>query len=171
MAYPVFTAGQRLTAALLTSMQWQTVEQGSDQVVNNSVATVNTNLILTADAGATYIFRLRLALTGDPAADAKVGWSVPSGGSLTRFAWGVGADSPADGTNLTASDAVFRLIEDGTSTAVGTLSTAVATIFAEDGQITATADGDFILQFAQLTAFAGDTTLVAASRLDYLRIG
>ena len=84
--YPNILAGQRITAALLNSMQPQTVIKPTDQSVTSSTTVVNDNDLVSAVlASATYIFTCYLDYEGGTtgSSDLKWVWSVPLASSWT----------------------------------------------------------------------------------------
>lgn len=172
MVYPDFRAGQRLTAELLRGMQWQSVEQGSAQTVNNSATLVDTNLSVTLPASSTWMFRLFVAYTtsdtGDDS-DLRFAWSVPPNGTVARWTQGYGANGSGGTNDFTSVN--FRRPATDTNVRIGASGSGDTNSYYEWGVFLAGDGGAFVLQFAQWSATSVDTSVTASSRLDYLRIG
>ena len=80
MPYPVYTAGQRLTAALLSAMQPIVVQMSADQSVTNSTTLTNvTELTFSMAASAKYELVVMIYATGSTTGDLQTNWVVPSG--------------------------------------------------------------------------------------------
>lgn len=77
-------AGQRITAALLTSLGLQTVIKGADQAYPNTTLTADNALSQSLVANATYLFACYLNYEGGTLgnSDLKWGWGVPSGTTM-----------------------------------------------------------------------------------------
>jgi len=103
MAYPTLYAGQRLTAALLQSMQPLYVAKPTDQSVTNSTTNVNDSAISVAvAANAAYLVTGMLLYSARSDTDVKIGWTGPGGSS---FDWIAHAQSQ-DGSGGLASTGV-----------------------------------------------------------------
>ncbi|MFE3762264.1 hypothetical protein ACFXPI_10925 [Streptomyces sp. NPDC059104] len=103
MPYPVISAGQRITAGLLTSMLPAPIFKAADQSVTNSTTNVNDNHLLSAvAANATYIITGMLLYSARTDTDVKIGFSGPSGAAMD---WIAHAQSQ-DGTGGLASTGV-----------------------------------------------------------------
>ncbi|GAA4626596.1 hypothetical protein GCM10023196_035480 [Actinoallomurus vinaceus] len=168
MPYPVFTAGQRLTAALLSAMQVNLVRKLSDQTVSNSTTLVNaTDLSIPVAANATYLVRLRASYSASTTGDVKFSWTSPSGATVQRYIIG-----PTSGTTDTSATTVQMRRRSGTASPAGGDGTANFSTYQEDisVQTTGTA-GTLQLQFAQNTVDAANGTILRAdSYIEYLRI-
>lgn len=164
MPYPVFSAGQTLTAGQLAALQWTEVIQGTVLTVNNSTTFVDSNIVVPTLANARYRFELLCAFTSSPAV--KFRWDVPSGGQVDRYELGPGSDaSGGSGSNSTVS--TRRMTASDSLVVNGATNTHVR----EAGVITGGAsDGDVTLQFAQNSAIAADSDLSSSTRLFYIRI-
>jgi len=169
MPYPSWSAGQTVTAADLTAMQWVVVEQGEDQTVNNSTTVVDTNLSMQAEAGARYLYRLRVTYTSGSTVDIKFRWTVPSSGSVDRFIQAGGTSSTGSSENLETM--VSRRASESTEVpAAGATSSPNTLVYIEDGVIGGGNGGAVTLQFAQNSAVAANTVVQDLSFLAYLRI-
>jgi hypothetical protein len=90
-AYPTPLAGQRLTAALLRSMQPQVARKTSDtQRSATTTQTLDPHLQFTAEANSVYVFEGWVAYDADNAADIIIAWSTPSGTLGTWIGYGPG---------------------------------------------------------------------------------
>lgn len=180
MVYPTFVAGQRLTAQMLSDMQWKSVEQGSAQTVNNSAALVNTNIVIPLAAGAVYMYRLLIGYTsqgsgvGSPTpednSDVKFAWTDPPGGEVRRWTHGYGSlgSGPA-GDDFTSVS--YRRPVTTTPVRIGAAGEGFTNSYYEFGTIYGGDGGSTTFQFAQFVAGAFDLSITGSSRCDYLRIG
>ena len=173
MAYPVFTAGMTLTAALLEAMQWQEVVQGNDQSVASSTTFVDSALVIPVEANARYRYRLLAGYRGSSAGDIMFQWIGPTGFSMERFAWGPGSDATSATGAEQFTTALFRRIgADIDVTAAAGASASANVSYHEEGTITTGNDaGNVTLQFTQASSNATATVLAAQSTLFYVRIG
>lgn len=170
MAYPTFSAGQILTAAQLTAMQWKSIEQNTDQTVTNSTVLVDSNLIITVESGATYRYWALIAYETPSTADIQFAWASPSNGVAGRWTWGIG--TAASGTDINSYDSVaFRRPASTTAVEIGAAQSTHTLSYYEAGILEGGSGGDFTFQFAQNAAASGDTILRAFSRVEYVRIG
>lgn len=94
MPYPVWTVGQRVTAAGLSSIPAQVAYKSADQTVTSSTTNVNDNHLALPVAGgsATYLFSGFILYSAHQDADIKCGFTVPSG---ANFNWSCYAALPA----------------------------------------------------------------------------
>ncbi|MGP3686538.1 hypothetical protein ACTVZO_17830 [Streptomyces sp. IBSNAI002] len=164
MPYPTWSAGQRVTAALLTAMQPITVVKTIDEPVTASTTLQDDNqLILPLEAAATYTVRGALFYDGQfNAGNLKLSWALPAGASIF---WS--ANGPAlGGAAAYASQAVTSgNISVGTYGTGGSKTT--ASIVAH---VTTSAAGNMILRWAQDTSHATPTQIYAKSFLQAIRI-
>ncbi|MFD5697435.1 hypothetical protein [Streptomyces lasiicapitis] len=168
-AYPIPLAGQRLTAALLRSMQPQTVRKTADE--SRAATTTfadDTHLVFAAEAGAVYTMVGWIKYFTDPTPDIKLQFAVPSQ-CLGEWAWLMpGSGSGAAGTGgysirtETNDVASFRT---GYGTSDSVHFTPVSGLF----RMSTTA-GNIALQWAQNTSNAAATILYTDSWLTYQRI-
>ncbi|MGH3117785.1 MAG: hypothetical protein ACRDQ2_11885 [Gaiellales bacterium] len=88
--YPTWLAGQRVTAANLTSMQRHVIVALATQSVTNSATLVSDNeLTFPLAANAVYLVEFSLLFNSTSATgDVKVQWSVPSGTTGLRHVIG-----------------------------------------------------------------------------------
>lgn len=155
--YPTWAAGQRVTAALLTgSGSTQCAIKSVNQTVTNSTVLVDcTDLVLPVVSGGIYKGRLVLIYTATAAQDLDFAWTVPSGSSGTRAI--IGPDTSATAALPTAMES-RATSSFATRIPVGGRDANFCAAI-EDFLLTAGADGNVQLQFAQ-TAAAGATTAV-----------
>jgi hypothetical protein len=168
MPFPTFSAGQILTAADLTNMQWVEVSQGSNQTVNNSTTLVDSNIVVPVASGATYLFLVNLNFNSDPAADIKFDWTVPSGGSVTRFLHGPGMAATGGTDDYTTVN--YRRISPGTNAVYAGSGVTLSASAFEQGELIGGNGGNITLQFAQQSADASNTVLNSLTSLYYLRL-
>jgi hypothetical protein len=169
MSYPPFTAGFPLTAADLTAMQWQTVEQGSDQTATSNTTFADTNLAFTGVAGATYLFDLAVNYTGN-GGDIQLDWTVPTNGAAIRFIAGIGPAATGASTFNNTTTTWRRIAANIPSPAGDGVGASTNVAYFETGEFDAGDGGAITLRFAQNTSNAATTTFSANSRLRYLRI-
>ncbi|MFE7947421.1 hypothetical protein [Streptomyces sp. NPDC057426] len=100
--YPVFLAGMRATADLLTSSQPDVVTKTATESVTSSTTLQDDDeLFVSVEANATYVVDMMLIHSSATAGDIKIGWSVPAGAS---FSWtGQGASNTAT-SSFTVAD-------------------------------------------------------------------
>ena len=78
MPYPSWTAGQKVTAALLNAMQPLWVARSSDATGRtNNTMTNDDTLTLAVEANAVYDLRAWLGFNAGTTGDFRVGWSLP----------------------------------------------------------------------------------------------
>ncbi|MFG2002291.1 hypothetical protein ACGFNU_24375 [Spirillospora sp. NPDC048911] len=168
MPYPTFTAGQRLTAALLAAMQPLEAIKTSDQVVTNSVVLVDdTQLALPLVGGASYRGRLVLYYSAEDTGDLDYAWAVPAGTIGRR---GLIGPDPTSGVGVSLIAAQSRV--SGSFATEFTLggADAVHRVAIENILITPGVSGNLQLRFAQGTAAAGtNATVLANSNLTLWR--
>lgn len=171
MSYPVISAGQRITAGLLTSMLPIDVTKGSDQSVTSSTTNVNDNeLFASVAANATYNVRGLLLYSARSDTDVKIGWSVPSGGSFSWIAHG----QIQDGTGgVSAGMVVDRQSAGATAFPLGGAAaenTTYMTAIIEGRVVTVGTSGTFRLNWAQRVSNGTASIMRAGSYLQLTRI-
>lgn len=164
MVYPPITAGQRITAALLNSMQPLYVQKPSDQSVTNSTVNVNdTALLLALEANATYVVSGILSYSAHQDGDIRMGWTVPSGGT---FQWLCHAQN-AGGTTGISTGVVVDMQNAGAGTfPLGGADTSNATVMTGllSGRIVTSATaGNLQLNWAQRVSHATASIMRAGS--------
>lgn len=168
MVYPDWRAGQIITADLLLAMNVYEVEQGADQSVTSSTTLQDTNLVIPVESNAVYEYRLLLSYTAATAGDAQIAWTVPTSATMSRRGHGLGQSVA---TSQTDADRSFSAVG-AAGTAFGFGATGSTASFLEIGRIeTSSNAGNATMQFAQRVSNATPSTLLAASRLFYRRVG
>lgn len=169
--YPAIYAGQRITAALLTSMEpfnlWKTAN--TDRTATTTLAD-DPDLTVSLDANATYrvIFRLHYAATD--ATRFKTAWTVPSGTTGNRTAVGPDQGAILSGTS-SGGQGRWGVHNFTTSVTYGTRDSASNQCSAvEEAILITTSTGTLAIQWAQATSGATATRLAAGSSLYVQRL-
>ncbi|THA82719.1 hypothetical protein [Streptomyces sp. A0592] len=164
-AYPSLYAGQKLTAALLSSMQPFTVIKAADESVTSSTALQDDNhLIIPLAAASTYTIEGALFYDGVyNAGNLKLTWSLPA---LATILWSPNAPATGGAAAYASNGTTAGNLTVGTYGTGGTKTTA---------SITATVTtfgtaGNMTLRWAQDASNATATTIYAGSWLRALRI-
>lgn len=85
MPYPVFTAGQRVTAALLNAGKVEFVTNAAGAQTNATTTLANaTDLVFSVDSSARYLIHVLVAYDALVGVDIKFDWSMPSGATTAR---------------------------------------------------------------------------------------
>lgn len=174
--YPVFTAGQKLTAAALQQLAPIRLMKAADQSVTSSTTVVNDNdLVVPVAANATYDFDGFIFWIGNETGKIKFGMNAPTGATLD---WGLLAGYDGDtgfNTGGTHGAAQFWLKQAQTTFPTGTIqyaaSTALLTGLLKGRITTGSTAGNLTLQWAQFVSNATSTTLKAGSWLHAQRVG
>lgn len=171
--YPVFFAGQTLTADLLTATLTRTVIKSADQTVTSSTALVDdTELLFTAVANASYDVEIRVQLGALLVAGLRTAWSAPTGTSGNKLVSGPGsanaAEANADTTEMRwtvyalTSQAGYTNPRNSTSSLTHVIERARIDVGSTAGAVT--------FRWAQLASNATGTVVKAASELRYRRV-
>jgi hypothetical protein len=180
-AYPTPLAGQRLTAALLRSMQPQTLRKPADTSRSSTTTqTADPHIQMDVVAGGVYTFNGWLTYDCVSAADFVVGFSVPSGSLGTWVGHGAGTTvTSATGAGGTQQDAVstwgYTIRLESTliplSRTYGGLGVGTPLSVLVDGtlRVGATA-GTFALVWSQSVSNAAATTLYTDSFIAVQRV-
>lgn len=170
VTYPTILAGQRITAALLTSMQAQ-IAYKTTSTSRASTTTIASDPDLQLPVAANAVYSLEGLLVyngGNVSDDLRMGWAAPSGASMTWV---------ATGQNTSATTGVGTVITDAqdlTSTAysLGTIANARGmTAMLRGLLITSSTAGNLVLQWAQFTSSATATSMLAGSHIGLQRVG
>ena len=163
--YPVIQAGQRITAALLTSMMPQTVIKPSDETVTSSTTLQNDNdLSAPVAANASYIFEIYLDFEGGTqgSSDLKLQLIGPSGTAI-RYQIICGDTSG----NPYVAGGQTQL----TTPAAGTNGAGTFMALSMKGTVvTGSSAGTFQLQWAQHTSSGTGTIVHVGSSLMLTRV-
>lgn len=155
MPYPVWTAGQRQTAALLSAMQPIVVAMSADQSVTNSTTLTNvTELTFPMAASAKYEVTAIIYASGSTTGDLQTNWTVPTGATGLKGCWGPTSGS-TDRTNTSMRSGAHGLT---TAVAYGTSSTSAGIACIERALVTTSSSGTWQMQFAQNTVDASNAT-------------
>ncbi|MHB9857604.1 hypothetical protein [Streptomyces sp. YIM S03343] len=182
-AYPTFLGGQRLTASLLRSSQWQVARKGADTARSATTATTaDPHLQFEVVANAVYAWHGWIKYDGPTAADINIDFSAPTNslGEWTAIGPGhspvIGASAaPALITDTQDARGYLMRIEANDVTAArsfGTLGTGNVPITMQLYgmlRVSSTA-GTFSLDWAQFASNATACTLYTDSTLFMLRI-
>lgn len=165
VAFPTFYSGQRLTAALMRSMQPISVVKAADEsVVSSTTLQDDNHLFLPLEANASYTVEGGLYYDGVfNAGNLKLTWALPAGATIY---WSPNAPATG-GTAAFASQATTSgNLTVGTYGTGGTKTTASisATV------MTAGTAGNMTLRWAQDASNATATTIYAKSWLRAIRI-
>jgi hypothetical protein len=171
MVYPSWTAGQKITAALLNSMQPLYVAKPSDQSVTSSTTNVNdTALFLTLEANAVYVVSGLLLYSAHQDGDARIGWTVPASAT---FAWICHAQT-AGGTSGIAAGVVVDVQAAGAGTfplgGADTGNSTVMTGLLSGRVVTSGTAGNLQLNWAQRVSSGTATIMRAGSWLTAQRV-
>lgn len=171
--YPVITAGQRITGALLQSMLPQVAYKvaNTDRTATTTL-TDDPDLTLPLAANATYRIEMRIyfaTTTGTGAPLFKTAWDVPSGATGNRTCMGPGsAATDSGGDNMAGHYGVHN-----PPTAVtygGRGSSTNLCIALETAVLTTTTAGNVALQWAQATSSATPVRVGTGSSITATRI-
>jgi len=160
--FPVFLAGSRLTAGLLTSGEPIQVIKPADQSLTSNATLQNDNaLTLPVVANATYLFRCMLDYEGGTqgSSDIKWTWTLPAGATMRYW---LGRTSTA-GAALIGEATGAQTLTAGSSGA-GNLNG----ILMDGTLIMSSTAGSITLQWAQNTS-SGTATIVHAQSYLWLQ--
>lgn len=168
MAYPVWSAGQRITATLLNG-SFITVLKTADQQVTNSTTLVNdSHFFVTLPSNSAWMFDVYIEQDGQFGGGGgwKSDWSIPAGATLW---WGINGP----GVNGTAPvEYVSNAKPAGTFQTTSTYGQGANnhSSVASKGYCTVAASGVFQLRWAQWVADAIPTTVYARSWMRFHRL-
>ncbi|MFD9368770.1 hypothetical protein ACFWA6_13850 [Streptomyces sp. NPDC060020] len=170
MPFPTWSAGQRVTAALLTAMQPVTVVKSANTTrASTTTLASDPHLVLPVTAGATYLLDGFLEYDGNfgGTGDLKLDWTLPAGATIR---WAALGNASGDTTQKYASTSAAA----GTTLSVGTYGVAgaggVRNAASPRGYLTvAGTAGNITLRWAQQSSHATGTTLYAGSWIRLLR--
>lgn len=167
MPYPSFTAGQRVTAALLNAGKLEYVTNaGGAQTNATTTMAAATDLVFAVEASARYFIHAVISYDAPTATDIKFDWSMPAGAVTAR-----NIISQALGTT-TNIDTNAQLVRRGATTDVavgGPNATSNAfSVHEEIIDLITSSAGDAQFNFAANAA--GTATLQGDSMIWYQRI-
>jgi hypothetical protein len=169
MPYPTFSAGQRVTAALLTAAQPLTAYKAGDTSrASTTASNPDPDLTFAVEANATYLVDGYLIYGADPAVDIKLGFTGPAS---AIFDWNyAGQDGTQTGTSspvITDSQSLgsFAYILGGVTNNAKKMQAKLSGTL----RVSSTA-GTFALVWAQQSSNATPTIVYAGSSLRLRRI-
>jgi hypothetical protein len=168
--YPAWLAGQRITAkALIASQEQLAYKTTATSRANTATISNDPDLQLAVDANAVYSLEGLLVYNGGSTSDdLRIGWSAPSGSTLTWV---------ATGQNTSATNGVGSVITDAqditkNAYSLGTIANPLGmTAMVRGLLITSSVAGTFALQWAQFTSSATATSMLAGSHIGLQRLG
>jgi hypothetical protein len=172
--YPVWSAGQRITAAMLTAGQPNSVTKQANEQLTSSVTLQNDNeLALAVEANSVYDVTLVLfgqTANSDIAGDLAVGFTFPSGGVLHWTGTGPNnADLSVANSSSAKGEWIARMsATSGVTTIPYGMSGVAIGVILHATLITSSA-GTLQLQWAQNASDADALTILAGSRMKALR--
>lgn len=170
MPYPSFSAGQRVTAALLNAGKLEKVTKGSAQNSTTTTLADITSLLFTCEAGAVYIMHVEVAYDSPTANDIKFDWTVPTGGSMARSISALGTGA----TDNSGAGGSLINIRRGNATAQGGGGTGGTTnafsTWREHIVFTSVDAGTVQMRFAMNAGATGPAIVQAESFFTYQRV-
>lgn len=168
-AYPIYAAGQRITAALLRSAQPQAVRKMADEPRSATTTLADdTHLLFAAEANAVYTMWGWIKFFADPTPDIKMQFTVPTG-CLGEWGWvmpgQLSAAGSVNGYSVRTESNDVNAVRTGYGTSDTQHNTPVSGIF----RMSST-PGNIALQWAQNVSNATATTLYTDSWLMFQRI-
>lgn len=163
--YPAVLAGQRITASLLASMLPDVVAKTTTENLASSTTLQNDDeLFSSVEANATYDVELWLLHSSDSGADGdiKVGWTGPSGASMT---WGVQGSNEAATSSTAATSINLQTRTIGETANFGGGGSTGTSAYIRGRLTTAGTAGTLRLQWAQRSSSATATQVRAGSIL------
>lgn len=167
MGYPKWAAGEKITAAKLNGLLTTVVKLATESVTNSAAMQDDDELAAPVLANATYRVQLMLLYDAPAAGDIQIGWSGPSGATLT---WTPGGAATSEGTPfaLASMNLQTRTISEiaaiGGSSSNGVMADVTGTL------IVGGTAGTLQFRWAQNTANATATNVRASSHLILTRI-
>lgn len=165
--YPAWSAGQRITAAMLTAMQPVVVSKPADQpLVSSTTFQDDVDLVVPLAANATYLVEGWIGYSQNVvngSGDLKAQFTVPAGATLNLTAYGTSGASSLTTYDVTDNPASSpRVLPVNLSTAMS---------FAPRGTVTTSSTaGNLVFQWAQNTSSATALYVKALSWLKLTRI-
>lgn len=174
MPNPRLYAGQVLTADRHNELIPQLITQESDHTVTNSTVFQDTEISVTLEPNAIYLYNLLISYSAAAAADIMWQWSLPIGITIASFSIARHYDATTTGSNAGA-DVILRRAGGATDKLAGGEGTDLTTVWSAYDQGTLQTDASvntITLQVAQRVANATGSILRGASgtRMTYQRI-
>lgn len=167
MPYPVFTAGQRVTAADLNAGKIEFVTNAAGAQTNATTTMANaTDLGFAVEASARYRIHVLIGYDAPTATDIKFDWSMPSGATTNRNCEYLAV---ATATNIDSNMAKIR--RGATTAVIAGGPNSIDNAFSVYEEITdLQTSGAGTAQFRFAASAAGTATLQADSIIYYQRI-
>ncbi|OQR64785.1 hypothetical protein B6E66_07445 [Streptomyces maremycinicus] len=165
--WPQIYAGDFLDADLMMSMlPLDARKTVSTSRASNIVVAADPELVLTVAANAEYRIEFYFRISGDPAADMDIKFTVPSGATGSYTVTGrLAGTSTADSDARTSTRIAF-----GVETQFSTPSTAAAQANHGAGRLITTTGGTFSIDWAQTVSNATASVMEADSWISLRRI-
>lgn len=168
--YPNWAAGDPITAAMLNATQGDViVKTVATSRTSTTTVTDDPDLTTTLDANATYLVEIFAHVVSATTPEFKTQWTVPSGATGNRTAFGPGSsatDTDVDNVSVHAGVHAFT-----TAVAYGNrTSTSNQISVIETAIVTTTSSGTCALQWAQATSNATASQVAAGSSMRVKRV-
>jgi hypothetical protein len=135
----------------------------NETVTSSTTLQNDDHLTVSLDANSVYRIYMLLSFGGITAGELKTSWSTPSGATGNKHCMGPGSDSTArDSTGATMRYGTHNFT---TTVNYGCNDTALFVHAVEQGIVTTTTAGTFVLQWAQQASSTTGTTIAAGSYL------
>jgi hypothetical protein len=174
--YPSIAAGQRITAALLTSMLPDVkIKAANEQLISNTTLQNDDELFLSVETNATYRVTLVLyaqTAASDIAGDIKFAFTFPSGSTLHFTGTGPNnADLSSGGSTNANGEWIARMsATSGSSNIPYGMSGSAIGIILQATLITSSTAGTLQLQWAQNASDPDALTVLAGSSIEARRV-
>jgi hypothetical protein len=170
-SYPSIAAGQRVTAALLTSMLPQQVVKQANTDKTNATFAADPELSMPLAANAVYDIAFDLLAGGIPAGDIQTRWSLPGTASGLKVVTGPGSTAlDANADNVATRQGGHQFTTAILYNGVRSSTSSYFRIY-EYAIVTTTDAGNVALEWAQGTTNATASRIAAGSILRVRRIG
>jgi hypothetical protein len=169
--YPNLLAGQRITAAMLESMQplWIGKTVTTDRPSTTTI-TADPELVLPVEANAEYIFEFYLRISGVQAGGIDIQPTTPTGGTGSYSCTRLTADATADTGQAVETRTSTRLLFN-VETEFSPVSTTAHQVLEGSGRlITAGTSGNFSIDWAQNASNATATSMHSDSWIQLTRV-
>lgn len=168
--YPVITAGQRVTADLLTSMLPNImVKSVSEDRSSTTTLADDSELTVELEAGAVYLVEMHILYAAQTVAGFRTAWTVPSGATGVRTSISAGsAQSQLNADNISGRWGVHNFT---TATNHGERNDSTNLLWLlERAVVTTSSAGTLALQWCQVTSNAAATRVAVGSTMTVIRL-
>ena len=173
--YPTFTAGQKVTAAMMQATVPLVATKAIDQSVTSSTTLVNdADFQFSVLANASYVIDSYLQWVGSNTGNIKFAFTFPTPGTLHWAALGPNDTDAGFASGGTRGGSEWWIKNAQTSSPTGSIQYAASTAGLNgriSGLLVGQTAGTVVLQWAQLTSNATATTLKSGSWMSLRRIG